>query len=211
MASDLPPRGGMYRPFLFLMTCGLAALPAAAQPWHEARPPGFFGVGFSQPLNPIATRLDTGWNFTGGVGATNEYVGLLLDFTYNDFGINRTNLNRVGVREGSQRYWAVTLDPKVHVNQRGPVDFYVTGGGGLYSQITQFQSDFRDGNFGNGFGRNELISRNTIYKGGVDGGAGFAFNIGYSRAKIFAEARFHHMFTHGSGANFVPVTVGISW
>ena len=154
------------------MTCGLAALPAAAQPWHEARPTGFFGVGFSQPLNPIATRLDTGWNFTGGVGATNEYVGLLLDFTYNDFGINRTNLNRVGVREGSQRYWAVTLDPKVHVNQRGPVDFYVTGGGGLYSQITQFQSDFRDGNFGNGFGRNESqLHFHNMHNGAESDGA----------------------------------------
>ena len=201
----------MYRPFLFLITCALAALPAAAQPWHEARPTGFFGVGFSQPVNPVATRLDTGWNFTGGVGVTNEFVGLLLDFTYNDFGINRTSLNSFGVRGGNQRYWAVTVDPKVHVNQRGPVDFYVTGGGGIYSQITDFYSRDRGGDFGGGFYNGDLIGRNTLYKGGVNGGAGFAFNIGSSRAKIFAEARFHHMFTHGSGANFVPVTVGISW
>ncbi len=198
----------MYRAFLLLISFALAALPAAAQrSLPEVRPNAFFGLGFSQPVNPIATRLDTGWNFTGGGGLTTEYVGVLLDFTYNDFGANRRNLNGAGARDGYQRYWALTVDPKVHVNNRGPVDFYVTGGGGLYSQISEYR--FRGGGFYPGPG--EFILRDTIYKGGVDGGAGFAFNIGYSRAKIFAEARFHHMFTHGSGANFIPVTIGISW
>jgi hypothetical protein len=50
---------------------------------------------------------------------------------------------------------------------------------------------------------------NTLYRPGVDGGAGFSFNLGArSRVKIFVEGRFHHMFTR-NGVSFVPVSVGV--
>jgi len=129
----------------------------------------------------------------------------MLDAMFNDFGINRATLGSVGANDGNQRYWAVTLDPVFHVNQRGPVDFYVTGGGGIYSQITDFslrggRGPFRDGGFN--------IS-NTLYKPGVDGGAGFSFNLDRrGSVRVFVESRFHHMFTH-SGVSFVPVTLGL--
>jgi hypothetical protein len=190
----------------FLISCSVAALPAAAQPL--ARPTGYIGVGSSHPVNPLAARVDTGWNLTAGIGVVTEYVGLMLDFTYNDFGINRRNLNRAQAEEGSQRYWAVTLNPIFHVNQRGPVDFYVTAGGGIYSQITELRSRFGDP-FPGGFEHHDRIRRNTIYKPGVDGGVGFAYQIGFTGVRLFAEARFHHMFTDGSGTSFVPVTVGV--
>ena len=101
----------------------------------------------------------------------------------------------------------MTVDPIIHVNERGPVDFYVTGGGGIYSQITEYK--FRSG-FGGPFNdRNDVLYSNTIYKPGVNGGAGFAFNLGYTPVKIFVEARFHHMFLRGSGASFIPISVGV--
>jgi hypothetical protein len=196
-----------------LLFATLAVFPAAAQWRHfghdEARPTGFFGVGFAAPVNPAARQLDTGWTLAGGVGITNRYIGVLLDATFADFGLNHTTLQNFGSRRGDQKYWAVTVDPTFHVNQRGPIDFYVSGGGGLYSQITDLR-------VGTGFGgpfdsRGEFLYSNTLYKAGVNGGAGFAFNIGdrHSPVKIFAEARFHHMFTHGAGASFIPVTVGV--
>jgi len=185
--------------------------PAAAQWRHfgdeSVRATGYFGGGFSEPINPVARNLDTGWNLAGGVGVTSKYVGVMLDAMFNDFGVNRSTLARNGAGDGSQRYWALTVDPVFHVNHRGPVDFYLTGGGGLYSQITDFdlrgfREPFRDRGFN--------IS-NTTYKPGVDGGAGFAFNfIPRSRVKIFVEGRFHHMFTR-TGASFVPVTIGLSF
>ena len=198
----------------FFIIAVLAVFPAAAQWRHfgqnEAKLTGFFGLGFATPVNPVARQLDTGWTLSGGIGVTQRYAGVLLDATFADFGLNHTTLVGLGVPRGDQKYWAITVDPVAHVNPRGPVDFYLTGGGGLYSQITEFR--FRDGGFGGFDNRGDVFFSNTLYKGGVNGGAGFAFNIGgihHSPAKIFAEARFHHMFTRSPGASFIPVTIGI--
>jgi hypothetical protein len=195
------------KPLLFLV---LLSSPAFAQ-WHhfgEARATGFFGVGASAPLNPAARQLDTGWGFEGGVGVTRNYVGLMVDAMYNDFGLNHTALRQAGADRGSQKFWAVTVDPVFHVNPRGPIDFYLTAGGGLYGRVTTLRAP---GSFGGPFREaDEIVGSFTTYKPGVDGGAGFSFNLGYTnRVKMFVEARYHHMFTAGSGASFVPVTVGV--
>jgi hypothetical protein len=198
----------MNKLLLFSLAC---AIPAAAQ-WRHfgegVRPTGYFGVGAATPINPAATRLDTGWALTGGVGVTSRYFGVLLDANFTDFGINSETLRRAGVPRGSQKYWSLTVDPVFHVNQRGPVDFYLTGGGGLYSQVT----DFRFGYNGGGFGSDgDVRFSNSIYKPGVNGGAGFAFNVGgwHNRVKVFTEARFHHMFIGRTGVSYIPVTVGV--
>jgi hypothetical protein len=189
----------------------LAALPAAAQ-WrkfgdYDARPTGYFGVGVSAPVNPLASRLNTGWNLAGGIGVRYRYVGVLLDAMFNDFGINRAALEQEGARRGHQRYWAVTVDPVFHVNPRGPIDFYLIGGAGIYGQITEYRASSRDDRFGD---RYDLISSNQIVRPGANLGAGFAFNLGRERdPKLFVEARYHHVFTGGSGASLVPVTVGV--
>jgi hypothetical protein len=190
----------------------LSTLPLSAQ-WHhfgEARPTGFFGVGATAPVNPAARQLDTGWGFTGGIGVVKQYVGLNLDFMFNDFGLNRATLRNTGATHGSQKFWALTADPVFHVNPRGPIDFYVTAGGGLYSRITTLRAF---SGFGGPFGEAEEVRGSfTSYKPGVDGGAGFAFNLGYTnRVKIFVEARYHRMFTSGFATSFVPVTVGVSF
>ncbi len=190
----------------------LAALPASAQ-WRRfgtpsTQPEGFFGVGFATPVNPLASRLDAGWNLAGGIGVSQGYAGILLDATFADFGVNHSALAQARARSGSQKFWAVTLDPVFHVNKRGPVDFYVTGGGGVYSRITELRST--SDLIGRNSGRFDLVSSNTLYKPGVNAGAGFAFSLPeLSNLKIFAEARYHHMFTRGSGASFIPITVGV--
>ena len=190
-----------------LLLIFLIVFPAAAQWRHfgeePVRPTGFFGVGFSTPVNPVARNLDGGWNLAGGVGIVKKYVGVMLDATFSDFGINRSTLRRERADGGSQRYWAITVDPVVHVNPRGPVDFYLTGGGGLYSQVTDFRVRGNRGDF---------TFSNSIYKPGVNGGAGFSFRPDRrSQIKIFLEARFHHMYTSGSGSSYVPITLGVSF
>ena len=198
----------MKRTFLFLI---VTVLPAAAQrQWGPApvRATGAFGLGFSAPVNPAATRLDIGWGLNGGVGVTNDYVGVLFDATFADFGITHDALLRQGARSGSQKYWALTVDPMFHVNERGPVDFYVIGGGGLYGQITNYRASADA--FGQNLRRYDLTYSNQILKPGVNAGAGFSFRVGdYYNLKIFAEARFHHMFVGPSGVSFIPVTIGV--
>jgi hypothetical protein len=190
----------------------LAVLPVSAQ-WRRfgqrsARPTGYLGGGLSTATNPVATRLNAGWNLAGGIGVTRGSAGIMVDAMLSDFGINHDALVRAGARRGSQKYWALTVDPIFHVNERGPVDFYVTGGGGLYGRTTKYRAS--SGLVGQDSGRYDLISSDTIYKPGVNGGAGFSYSLdNRSNIKIFTEARYHRMFTRGSGASLVPVTVGI--
>ena len=58
---------------------------------------------------------------------------------------------------------------------------------------------------------NQVIGSFGVYKGGVDGGTGISFRVGNSRVKVFAEARFHHMFTRRTDSNLIPVTFGFRW
>jgi hypothetical protein len=196
----------------YLLILMLTVLPVSAQ-WRRfgsdpIHPSGFAGVGFTSPVNPAASRLDTGWNVAAGVGVTNNYFGVMLDGMYNDLGVTHTALNRQGARGGSEKYFAITVNPIFHVNERGPVDFYVTAGGGIYSQITRYRAFA--GAFGPSGREFDLISTNQIYKPGVNAGAGFAFRIGdFSNMKIFAEARYHRMFVGHSDVSLLPVTVGI--
>jgi hypothetical protein len=196
----------------FLLFLAMAVMPASAQ-WgyfgsEPLRPTGFFGVGFSTPVNPLANRLDAGWNLAGGMGVTQTYVGVTVDAMFNDFGITHAALVQARARSGSQKYWALTVDPIFHVNDRGPVDFYVSGGAGLYGRITKYRASSTA--IGPGFGQFDLVSSDQLYRPGVNLGVGFAFNLSdRSNIKIFAEARYHHMFTPGSASSFIPVTVGV--
>src|ERR1051325_2959101 len=68
---------------------------------------GYIGGGPAVPLNPVAQRLDNGWNIGAGVGVKGRWAGLNLNFTFNDFGINRNALDQVGAPGGSTRIWGV--------------------------------------------------------------------------------------------------------
>jgi hypothetical protein len=196
----------MKQTLLFLL---IASLPAAAQWRHfgsdRARPTGYIGAGFSQPVNPLAESLKTGWNLSGGVGVSGRYLGIMVDGMFSDFGINRRALDFAAADTGHQRYFAVTLDPVFHVNSKGPIDFYITGGAGLYAITTTYGLGFDSLLPGN-----EINSSRTLYKGGVNAGCGFTFGAGHGGAvKLFTEARIHHVFTRGFETNIVPVTVGV--
>jgi len=199
----------MKQTLLFLL---IASLPAAAQWRHfgteQTRFTGDIGLGFTEPINPLARSLNPGWNISGGVGVTHSYFGIMLDGMFTDLGINRALVTQAGANSGHQRYYAATLDPVFHVNSKGPVDFYLTGGGGVYGINTSY--GMGNGNAGIFMPGSAVISSQTVYKGGVDGGCGFAFGAGHGGSvRFFAEARLHHVFTGGFQTNFVPVTVGI--
>jgi hypothetical protein len=203
---------------LYLVSLCAAGLPAFAQFSHFT---GFVGGGFTTPINPIGSRLDNGFNITAGAGVNaNNHFGVMLDFIYNQNGINQTFLNQVQAPDGLVRVWGFTLDPVVHVTQEGPVDFYVTGGGGIYHRTVEYtqpvvaQGTFFDPWFGfypAAFGTNQIIGSYGQYKGGIDGGVGMSFKLGSSNIKAFAEARYHHIFTRNVPTDIIPVTFGLRW
>jgi Outer membrane protein beta-barrel domain len=203
--------------FYLISLCAVGA-PAFAQSSHFT---GFVGGGFTTPINPIGSRLDNGYNITAGAGVNaNNHLGIMLDFIYNANGINRTFLNQVQAPDGQMRVWGFTLDPVVHLSKEGPVDFYVTGGGGIYHRTVEYtqpviaQGVFFDpwwGFYPASFGATQVIGSYGQYKGGVDGGLGLSFKVGGGNLKAFAEARYHHIFTRGVETGILPVTFGVRW
>lgn len=197
--------------------CCLAAFPSLAQP----RFTGFVGAGPTVPLNPTAKRTDdVGWNIAAGGGVSNNHIGLMVDFMYNDIAINGNTLSQVGAPEGKIRTWGFTLDPVIHVTQEGPADIYFTAGGGIYNRTVEFsqpgvaQATFFDPWFGfypGLVGTNQILASYSQYKGGVDGGVGVSFRLGPSRVKAFMEARYHYIFTSPTATTMIPVTVGLRW
>src|SRR5262249_38459928 len=120
----------------FLSLCCLAALPASA-PFSKLT--WSAGGGFPTPINPIGSPLESRWNAAGGVGMNfNKNYGVMFNFIYVSNGINDTFRNQVLATDGNLRTYGFTLDPTVHVTTEGPVDFYVTGGGGIYHRSVDF-------------------------------------------------------------------------
>lgn len=70
---------------------------------------------------------------------------------------------------------------------------YLIGGGGVYN-LDAKGDDVPSG-----------VESETKF--GINAGAGFDFKAG--AAALFVEGRFHNVFTDGSDAQFIPITVGV--
>ena len=116
-------------------------------------------------------------------------------------GINSTQLTNVGFPGGNVHIWDFTLDPIVHVTPHKPVDFYLSGGIGVYhrtqdftapttSTFTAFDPFF--GFYNVGIPTTAILSSNSVVKPGVNVGGGIAFGSRW-RAKFYAEARYHRI------------------
>ena len=178
------------------------------------------GAGFTEPVGNTGGHLDTGWN--AGVGAGYNFsnrFGALVQWNFNDFGINRTTLNNVGFPDGTVRIWSLTLDPIVHLTPRSKADIYVVGGGGLYHRTQEFTAptvatvtgfDPFLGFVPVNVAANQVLASNTINKPGFNAGVGVAFGTKWN-AKVFAEARYNRMFIGDFHYDYLPVTFGIRW
>jgi opacity protein-like surface antigen len=203
----------------FLCLFVLAPLPALAQ--AERYLTADIGGGFSSPVYSTGGRLQNGWNFGMGVGVRPfPYLGVKVDFGYNQLDVNRATLNNLHFPNGDMRIFSFTLDPIIHVNPRGPVDFYLVGGAGVYHRTIEFTAPTGaiftgfDPFFGFfypvGVPANQVLASQTTVKPGVNGGAGFQFGFRHT-IKFFAEARYHNMYTRGRDTTWVPVTFGFRW
>ena len=61
-------------------------------------------------------------------------------------------------------------------------------------------------------GVNEVVASHSTLKSGFNVGGGVDFPLGDRKTKLFAEVRYHRMFTaYGPDFTFVPVTFGVRW
>jgi opacity protein-like surface antigen len=178
------------------------------------------GGGFTVPVGTTGSHLDTGWNAGIGGGYNfNNRVGALLQFNYNDLGINSGTLANIGVPGGSDSIWSLTLNPIVHLTPRSKADVYVIGGGGLYHRNYEFTAptvatvtgfDPFLGFFPYNIAANQVIASESLNKPGFNVGVGVALGTKWN-AKFYAEARYNRMFLGDYHADYMPVTFGVRW
>lgn len=178
------------------------------------------GTGFTTPVGNTGRYLDEGWNVGAGFGMNfSPYVGALIDLNYDSMGINSTTLGNFGVPGGGVHVFSATLDPIVHLNPKGHVDVYVTGGGGFYHRNQDFTapsvSVFTGFNPFFGFypvavPTTQILASSSVNKPGVDIGAGFAFGSKW-HGKFFAEAKYNRIIMGQFHTDYVPVTFGFRW
>lgn len=181
------------------------------------------GAGFTQGVGDTGTRLDVGWNVRAGAGVNfNPYVGLMVNGAYDSMGINSSTLGNIGVPGGRASITSFTLDPIVHLNPKGHIDVYVTGGVGLFHRYQEFTapSVAVTTGFDPFFGfvpvalsANQVLASYSVNKPGMDIGAGIAFGSKW-HGKFFAEARYSRIFMGNRAPNdteYLPVTFGFRW
>jgi hypothetical protein len=196
-----------------LVSC-IGLLAAGAVYAQEVQPFSFaIGAGFTEPIGTAGRNLDIGWNAQAGAGYNfNSHLGAMFDFNYNSMGINSTTLSNLGVAGGNVHIMSFTVDPIVHVAHHSHVDFYLTGGGGLYHRYDDLTVPGGGGfGFFNPYFGNVVVASYSINKPGFDAGAGLSFGTKW-HAKFYAEARYNRMFSSsGPDTDYIPVTFGVRW
>jgi opacity protein-like surface antigen len=206
---------------IIITSCFTFAL-AGASHAQEVTPFTFnIGGGFTQTIGNTGRNLDNGWNLQGGVGYNfNSHIGAMVQTDFNSMGINNNVLNNIGVPGGDVRIFSATLDPIVHLNPHGHIDFYIIGGGGLYHRYQEFTAPTVEtvtgfdpflGFYNAGVPATQILASSSVNKPGANIGAGVAFGSKW-RAKLYAEARYNHIFmSNGQRTDYVPVTFGVRW
>lgn len=201
---------------------GLTIIGAAYPQSEVPRFSGSIGAGFTTPVYGTGTRFDGGWNAGAGVGVNiSKYLGVEGQFQFNDLDVNGATLNGLGFPDGTMRMWSATIDPVIHFAPSNKFNPYIIGGGGIYHRTVEFTAPTVatvagfDPFFGTFFpfnvAANQVLQSDTVNKPGWNAGAGFSIPLGSSKMKLFAEARYHYMYTAPRGTSILPVTFGLRW
>ena len=168
----------------------LASKAASAQEQSSTSTQFSLGGGLDMPLGDFDDGFKTGWHGLAAVTFTPASwpVGIQIDGNYSRFPDDTPldqNLQMI--------YGTGNLVYRFQTSPESTFRPYLIGGGGVYN-LKATGNDVPDG-----------IDSSTKF--GLNAGAGFDIKAG--SASLFAEARFHNVFTEGSNTNFLPITAGI--
>jgi hypothetical protein len=186
--------------FAFASCIGIFSL-ASASAQEFSRYTFDIGGGFTMPVGATSENRDPGWNIRGGAGWNfSPRFGAMLNLGYDSLGISSTSLIPAGANGGDVNVFHATIDPVVRFHAKGRLDFYLTGGGGLFHRYKEV--DFPS--------TPELT--NTLNKPGFDVGGGLEYGV-FGHSKFFSEAKWEHMFFSNTPTHmdFIPVDFGFRW
>jgi hypothetical protein len=187
------------------------------------------GGGLSVPLNPTARYAGLSGNGTTGAGINfDKHNSLEGDFLWVGLPPEFPAARQLFRPDVSVNLLALTGEYRVHVDdiRESPVGFYVLGGGGLYHRITTIEGRlfvppqiacqpvynwWEIACTPNGFVSSTRSGLSSSNAGGINGGAGFTFRFHHSGWKLFAEARYHYVWSDFVRTTFVPVTFGLRY
>jgi hypothetical protein len=180
------------------------------------------GGGYTPLIGDLSDRLDHGWNFQAGGGYMfTPHLGLIADYQYNSLGVPRSILNELQVPDGSAWVHSFTAGPEIRFAPESRFSPYAVAEVGWYRRTIEFTAPTTatvtlfDPFYGFFFPAviptNQILG--TITRDGFGGnvGGGLTFRLGDGRAKLFAEARYHHAAHERADTQLIPVTVGLRW
>lgn len=181
----------MKRMMTGLTVAGLLLVGAGAA---QAQVPVKFGLGGGAtiPLGSTSDAFKTGWHGLALVQfkPAASPVGFQIDGMYQQLKA------KTGLPSGKEQLINGTANVvfTFPTSAETKIRPYLIGGGGIYNAK---------------FKPTTGSSTGSVTKFGLNAGAGFDFAL--SGATIFAEGRFHDVFTTGSNLKIIPITVGVKF
>jgi len=191
------------------------------------------GAGFDMAVGDTKNYVNNGWDVTLGGGMHFSHgVSLLAEYQFISDGLPSAVITEAGTDTGNIHLWSLTLDPVIDLFPKASNGVYVTGGGGFYRKVTNFQNAQQQQYcyyFYCSIGTaNATVGHFSSNQGGYNIGAGFRHRFGGmygdGRMEVYAEARLVDVFTPaiigkspnglgettiGAGTRLVPINFGI--
>ncbi len=159
----------------------------------------------------IGGGVRRGVTVAGSIGLRkgNSPVGYRLEAQYARFNLDDEMRYGGGgaplIADGSASMLNSTGNVVLSAPTFGKIQPYMIGGLGIYRLSSRIDHRTPEGR--------RLVNGATptrsVTKVGLNGGAGFEFEVGSLRT--FMEARYHSVFTQGDWANVVPITIGVKF
>jgi Outer membrane protein beta-barrel domain len=183
-----------------VLQAGALAAAFAAVPASRAGAQVTLGVGggASFPIGDLKNTVTTGYNVLAqlGVGLPSLPIGLRVDGMFNQMN------HQSDVPTGNLQLWTVNANAVYNITPLSAagagITPYLIGGVGYYNDSYHVTVA------GSSVGAGGNTRANNF---GLNGGGGI--RAGLASLSVFAEARFHYIFTSGGHAEFVPITAGI--
>lgn len=193
------------------------------------------GAGWDTPLGNTSSYVNSGWDVTLGGGLHFSHgLALLAEYQFVGDGLPSAIVAEAGSQSGNVHLWSLTLDPVIDLFPKSSNGVYVTGGGGFYRKVTNFQDPQATTYctyFYCGVGyTNATVGHFSSNQGGFNVGGGFRHRFGGmygdGRMEVYAEARFVDALTPavinqspnglgnttiGAGTRLIPINFGIRY
>src|ERR1700744_490426 len=197
----------------------------------------YVGGGFAPPVGDQFNYATISWGFGGGGGRMfNAHFGVNAEFNYDHFGMTgdtltaQQNLYNYSIAlyneqnpanpvqfiqglDGNSHIWSLSLQPIYNLKSGEGMGAYVTGGGGYYHKVANFQvpaiGTYCDPFYGcYQYTANQTIDHYTSNAFGLNVGGGVTYKFSrFSNQRLYAEVRYVYLLnSFRPGVTYATVT-----